>query len=151
MKMTASEKIARAFEIVGYLWLAPSIISLIYPFLLSIGLILSGSPAGIGLLLIPLVIFGFGVFLLMQYYRHSRGLLGEDMIIPLWAGTLVFNLLLFAPVAYGFFKLPKTPRHSSGEHNLFNFGWGLLAVWLAAAILMSLTALISRFRNQKYR
>jgi hypothetical protein len=151
MKMTASQKIARVFEIVGYLWLTPSIISLLYPVIFSIALVLSGNLAGIFISIIPLAIFGLGTVLLVQYYRHSRGLLAEDKIIPLWAGTLVFNLLISLLPAYGFYSTLRFRQHYHPNQDIFIFGWGLLIVWWAAAILMSITAIMSEIKNQKYR
>lgn len=155
MKMTASEKIARVFEIVGYLWLAPSIIGFGYSVLISVALMLGGSAAGFGLSLIPLAIFGAGVFLLAQYYRHSRGLLDDDLTIPLWAATLVFNFLLLVPFAYGFFVIFNPifnySTSLSGWQRIVAYGWGLATFWLAAAVLLSIAAIISELWNQKYR
>ncbi|HEX8247668.1 MAG TPA: hypothetical protein VF599_05835 [Pyrinomonadaceae bacterium] len=155
MKKTVSQKIARLFEIAGYLWLLPSVISLFYPVLFSIALVFSGGPDAVFLLLIPLAIFGAGVFLLVQYYRHSRGSLGDDFVIPLWAGTLVFNSLLLVPFAYGLFgifnAIDKLARPLDDWQQIAVFGWGLVTFWLAAAVLLSMTAIISELKNQKYR
>ena len=144
--MTVSEKIARVFEIVGYLWLPPSIVTLFLPLTISIVLIFGGKAAGVFLLLIPLAIFGAGVFLLLQYYRHSRGLLDDDLIIPLWAATLVFNLLLLVSSAYGFIFVSHPAFYYPGQR-FFIFTCRLLIFWLAAAVLLSIAALISKVKN----
>jgi branched-subunit amino acid transport protein AzlD len=150
MKKTASQKIAGVFEIAGYLWLTPSVISLLYPLLALIGCIVTASVTGVLFLAIPFLIFGAGVFLLVQYYRHSRGLLGEGKINALWVGTLVFNLLFLLPSAYGFYSIPKARYHNGGQE-IFIVVWSALILWWSAAVLMSITALMSRFRRQKYR
>lgn len=149
MKWTASEKIARVFEIVGYLWLTPSIISLFYPLIFLISSIFTGSAPGILFSAIPFVIFGFGVCFLVQYYCHSRGLLDANAILWLWVGTFVFNLLFLLPSLYGFYTIPEARgQHNSGQ-DIVIFVWGLLIFWWSMAVLLSITALASRFKNQK--
>ncbi|HEX8736446.1 MAG TPA: hypothetical protein VF721_14045, partial [Pyrinomonadaceae bacterium] len=83
--------------------------------------------------------------------RHSRGLLAEGKINALWIGTLVFNLLFLLPSVYGFYSIPKAGRFQSGFEDIFIIVWGVLILWWSAAILMSVTALMSRFKPQKYR
>lgn len=109
-------------------------------------LIYGGYAAGVFLLLIPLAIFGAGVFLLLQYYRHSRGLLDDDLIIPLWAATLVFNLLLLVPSAYGFVVVAHPAIYYPGQRFLI-FTYPLLVLWLAAAVLLPIAAIVSKGKN----
>jgi hypothetical protein len=139
------------FEIVGYLWLTPSVISLFYPLILLIGSLLSGSAPGILFSIIPFAIFGAGVFLLSQYYRHARGLLGEEKITALWIGTLVFNLLFLAPSLYGFYSMRAAGNMNRHGQEMVDVVWGLLIVWWSAAVLLSITGIMTRFKNQKYR
>ncbi|HEX8368668.1 MAG TPA: hypothetical protein VF604_09015 [Pyrinomonadaceae bacterium] len=152
MKMTASEKIAGVFEIAGYLWLLPSTISLLYPLIFFIGSLIGASVPSLLLSAIPFLLFGAGAFLPVQYYRHSRGLLGAEKITALRVGTLVFNLLFLLPSVYGFYSVSADRRHyQRSEQDIFIFAWGLLIVWWSAAVLLSITALMSQFKNQKYR
>ncbi|HLM03316.1 MAG TPA: hypothetical protein VK400_19845 [Pyrinomonadaceae bacterium] len=150
MQTTVSEKIARTFEIAGCLWLVPALISLIAPTLFSIAFVLGGNPLDAFFAAIPFLMFCAGLFLLVLYYRHSRGRLGEGKIIPLWTATFFFNLLFFLSSVYIFFSLPETPRPYSGGHRFFIFFFGLAILWQAAAVLLSVTALISEVKNQKY-
>jgi hypothetical protein len=148
MKMTVSEKIARVFEIAGYLWLLPSIVSLIYPVIISVVLILSGSPVGVWFGLIPLSIFGAGAVLQVGYFRHSRGLLGEGKIMALWLGTFAFNSLLLVPSAYIFYALSTALRsYNNGDREIFVLFCGVLVLWQSAAVLMSATAIMSEAGN----
>ena len=118
MNMTVSQKIARVFEIVGYFWLVPSAISLFLPLLYSIMFIVTGNAAGIVGLAIIMGIFGIGIFLLVKYYQHSRGLLDEEKILPLWFGTLIFNSILLSPVVYAFATTPMKGYSYSIEQNI---------------------------------
>lgn len=152
MQMTASEKIARVFEIAGYVWLVPSMISLFYPLMMLLGSLLALSVPGFLYSIIPFLIFSAGFFLLIKYQRHSRGLLAENRIIPLWAGTMLFNLLLLAPAAYGFLVTLHTAKRPLNEgQTVIFFVWGLLIFWQSAAVLLSITAIMSELKNQKYR
>jgi hypothetical protein len=94
---TQSQQIARGFEILGYVFLGPALISLIFPVIfflsgmanLKLEVILFG--------LVPIAIATPGMFLLVGYNRHSRGLLNEDHIGTLWFWTIIYNGLLALP------------------------------------------------------
>jgi hypothetical protein len=150
MKRTVSEKIALVFEIAGYLWLVPSLISLFYPLLLLLGSIFTLSALGIFISAIPFLIFGLGVFFLMQYYRHSRGLLGAKAIFALWVGTLAFNLLLLLPSVYVLHASQESGHYKNAEPDIFTLVWGVLILWWSAAVLLSVTAIIGELKAQKY-
>lgn len=117
MNKTASQIIARIFEIAGYLWLVPSLIMLFYALLVLIVCLFAFSPVGVLFSSIPFLLFGFGVFLLVKYRQHSRGLLDDEKILPLWFGTLIFNLLFLLPAIYFFNSIPA-PEYIYGERPL---------------------------------
>jgi hypothetical protein len=158
MNMTLSQKIARVFEIVGYLWLLPSIFMLFYALLVtlySIAFLANGSVAGfVGLLIgvISFALFGFGAFLLRKYYQHSRGRLDEEKILPLWFGTLIFNLLFLLPTIYFYFST-SVESYPYNDYQLMNFNQIMFLLplfWWTAAIFLSGIAIASEI-NQKYR
>jgi hypothetical protein len=158
MNKTFSQKIARIFEIVGYLWLIPSIYMLFFALVLmlySIAFLANGSVVGlVGILIgvIPFVIFGFGVFLLRKYYKHSRGLLDEEEILPLWFITLIFNLVFLLPAIY-FYSV--SPPVDFLDIDAAQYGTLLIGIltpfWWAAAVVLSGAAIVSEIKNQKYR
>lgn len=148
MNKTVSQTIARIFEIVGYLWLAPSIISLFIPVVYSIMFLFMGHAAGLAVLAVIAGIFGAGVFLLVGYYRHSRDYLGEDKILPLWFGTLLFNLIFLLSAVYTSSSLPE--RHvdySDGQQIFLIVFWYLPVCWWAVAVLLSGVAIASELSD----
>jgi hypothetical protein len=152
MKKTVSENIARVFEIAGYLWLVPSIVSLFLPLLYSIMFILSGFPEGIFAAAFIVGIFGAGVFLLQRYYLHSRGWLDEKKILPLWYATLAFNLTFLLPSIYFYYgALSLGYSYGSGDEIVMILLWHLPLFWWTTAVLLSIAAIISELKAQKYR
>lgn len=97
--MTSSQKIARAFEIAGYILLIPSGFATLCSTLL-----LAGAP------LLTFLIYGifiFGCVLLAGYVKHSRGTLNEKRVRSLWIWTVLFNAALSLPFffyAWHFFQ-----------------------------------------------
>jgi hypothetical protein len=159
MNKTVSQKIARVFEIAGYLWLLPSTVSLIFPVMFAIMAILAGNPSGLIALAVIFGIFGAGVFLLVNYYRHSRGWLDEEKILPLWFGTLVFNLIFLSPVIYFYWSMPS-PDYGYHDSQIVTYNssqiiillmWLLPPFWWTTAALLSGVAIVSEIWNQKYR
>jgi len=138
------------FEIVGYLWLLPSIICLTPLVVFSLAFIFTGNLSGIFALAIILGIFGTGLFLLTKYYQHSRGMLDEEKILPLWFGTLVFNLIFLLPAIY-FLASSPMPHYSYNDGQILAF---LIYVvppfWWATAVILSGAAIISELIDQKY-
>jgi hypothetical protein len=151
MKMTTSGKIARVFEIAGYIWLLPSVISLGLLVIYSIALTLAGHPVGIFVLAIIAGIFSAGVFLLRRYYAHSRGFLDEKKILPLWYATLAFNLMFLLPSIYFQYSTGALDySYDNGEIVTILIGYSPL-FWWATAVMLSVAAIISELKNQKYR
>lgn len=151
MNMTFSQIIARIFEIAGYLWLVPSAICLFVPLLYSIMFIATGNAAGIVGLAIITGIFGIGVFLLVKYHQHSRGYLDDDKILPLWFGTLIFNSIFLLPVIYAYFSNPYRNYSSNAAQDIMTLIWYLPPLWWATAVLLSVAAIVSELKPQKYR
>lgn len=148
---TFSQKVARIFEIVGYVMLLPAVISLIYPLMALVASIADFRPEVVLFGSIPLILFGLGVVLLVGYIKHSRGSLDERKIVPLWGGTFFFNCLFLIPAVYSILTLTDRSGIKYQELSnpfaligLFVFFWWLCAVFLSAV------AAISEIRNQKY-
>lgn len=94
MEKTYSQKIARVFEIICYVLLAPTILSLIYPVFFIIGGALEGNAAMVFIGFIPFLIVAPGIALLVGYFKHSRGRLKEKNIPALWLETAIYNFIL---------------------------------------------------------
>jgi hypothetical protein len=149
---TFSQKVARIFEIVGYVMLLPSIISLIYPLLMLLASIASLRFELFLYCSIPFILFGIGTTLLVGYFKHSRGILDERKIIPLWGGTFFFNCLFLVPTFYFSFGWLTNVRDFQTEQFSNPFVLVYLAVffWWFCAVFLSVVAAVSVFRNQKY-
>lgn len=153
MEKTTSQKIAGAFEIVGYLWLLPSLISLFYPLLILIVSVFTLQPVGIIFGLLSLLPFSLGMWLLVGYNRHSRGLMKErKKIFRLWYATMAFNWLFLAPAAYFYFQALFSEDGFRARDVVAVVVYSLLIFWWAAAIILSAVAVVSENRAaQKYR
>lgn len=152
MKKSFSQKVARVFEIIGYLWLVPGILGLIFPLLGLIGSLMSLTFSSFLILMLPFLAFGLGVKLLVGYYRHSRGTLDEEKIRPLWIGTFLFNLVPFVPSFYLFCEsyLKRQNRtYPQVDDSPFVF-FGLLISWWGIAVLLSICAYFKEAASQKY-
>lgn len=153
-RKTFSQKAARVFEVAGYLLLVPAILSLIFPFLFAVGSLVSLQIHVFIMCLIPFFIFGLGIILLGGYIKHSRGTLDEDKIIPLWGGTLVYNVLPLLPVFYQIFMKSDEFHHFSYQQLLSPFALFCisLALWWIVAVSLSIGAIFSELtENQHYR
>ena len=151
MKKTVSEKIAGLFAIVGFMLLIPSALSMFFPVMFLIVSVTQPNLYAFLLGLIPLLIFGLGVVLLVKYYKHSRGLLDEDKILPMWFGSLAYNLMFLAPTAYFYIKTAgeNYSRQSPDNGGLLIFG--LAVTWWMLAVFLSVTAIVSELKTtQKY-
>ena len=136
-----SQKVARVFEVVGYLLLVPAILGLFYSLIL------------VFLGLIVFLIFCLGIILLIGYFKHSRGTLSEEKVLPLWFGTFFYNAL---PLLLTFYQI----LISTNDYQNFNFQewlspFGLfcifLVLWWAVAVALSIGAIYSELtENQKY-
>ena len=153
-RKTFSQKAARVFEVAGYLLLVPAILSLIYPFIMVIASLVSLQIQIFVMSLIPFFIFGLGSILLGGYIKHSRGTLDEDKIIPLWGGTLVYNVLPLLPVFYQIFMKSDEFHNYSFQQLLSPYALFciFLALWWIVAVSLSIGAIFSELtENQQYR
>lgn len=100
MEKTYSQKIAGVFEIICYVLLVPTFLSLIYPIFFIIGGAFAGSAKMVSLGFIPFLIVAPGLVLLVGYFKHARGRLDEKYSSALWLTTAVYNFLLFLPWLY---------------------------------------------------
>ncbi len=124
MERTYSQKVARAFEIADYVLLIP---------------------AGFGAFLATLVFSGFtllvygffivGVVLLVGYYKHSRGKLGEDHFSALWIATAVYNSILLLPCLYWASIMLQEGIFRSGEFMPFLMALSVVGGYLTAVLL----------------
>jgi hypothetical protein len=151
MKKTVSEKIAGLFAVVGFMLLIPSALSMIFPAMFLIVSVTQPNVYAFLFGLIPLLLFGSGVVLLVKYYKHSRGLLDEDKILPMWFGSLAYNLMFLLPTAYFCIKTAGENDDRQSPDNTGLLICGLIVTWWITAVLLSVAAIISELKtNQKY-
>lgn len=130
MLMDYSQKVARFFEISGYLLMAPALIALFY----SLALVLTGllnSLLVFLLSLIPFLIFTLGITLFIGCFKHSRGNLERGKILPLWITTVVFNLIPLILTCIATYHKNSSQAQSypqNDEPNIFLLG--ILVFWL---------------------
>lgn len=152
MEKTYSQKVARVFEIICYVLLAPTFLSLIYPVVFIIGGMLEGSVKMVSLGFIPFLIVVPGMILLVGYFKHSRGRLDEKYSSVLWLTTAVYNFLLFLPWLYYCSVLLQESNfrgyYGNGALLSFLFTLGMVFGYIAA-ITFSLKA-FSFEKRRKY-
>ena len=129
-KKSLSEKIARVFEIVGYVLLIPAIPLVVL------------SAVFIFPLLISLPAFGIGLTLLVGYVKHSRGTLDEGKILPLWMVPFLYNVLPLMFIGFRFYGAHQN-KIGLDDFNIFSL---LLVFWLIAAVCLSLTAIYDEIK-----
>jgi hypothetical protein len=133
MERTYSQNIARAFETADYILLLPAII----------GTVLATLIPSI-LTLLVYVLFIAGVFLLVGYYKHSRGYLSESSSSALWIGSAVYNGVLLLPWLYYVSTVLQSgivENEYSGGGSIILFFFTLLVVFgYFAAVILSLKA-----------
>ena len=83
--MSFSQKVARFFEITDYLLLVPAIFGLMF------SLLLIGSAPWFTLIIAAS--FAAGCYLLIGFFRHSRGRLSDSKVSRLWLATIVYNMI----------------------------------------------------------
>lgn len=127
-KKSLSEKIARVFEVVGYILLLPASLAVLVSAMFIFPLIIS----------VPL--FGIGLTLLVGYAKHSRGNLDEGKILPLWIATFLFNFLPLLVPAYQYYS------NADGRFESVGLFSGLLIFWWIIACCLSLTAIYEEFK-----
>jgi hypothetical protein len=148
---TLSEKIARVFEIVSYLMLIPTFLILIFLFVMFFLSLANFSILGF-LCLIPITFAGLGIYLLVGYFKHSRGRLDGEKIFLLWGSTFLYNLIICVPGIYfyycEFFRNPIYYGRGPGS-TPFIFFTAIVGWWVIAMILSASAAISELFANQK--
>ncbi len=134
--MNYSQKVARFFEICGYILLF-SVLVVILCFALSVVYLLLFLPF---LLLIFIPIFAAGFVLFIGCFEHSRGNLDEGKILHLWVWKIIFNLLPLIVTVY-LIQPAKNPqiRQKTSEPDIFvyfcflywflNISLAISAIW----------------------
>lgn len=132
---TVSQKIARAFEIVDYILLIPSVGGL----LLGLAMLGGGGRGNEGLMVAFTIVAAFviGVTLLVGYFKHSRGTLSAGGTRALWIGTIFYNGIFLTPSLY--FLFVGTTENDINEIIASPFGW--LMIWWTTAISGAIIAL----------
>ncbi len=155
--MTDSKSIAKVFTIFGYVFLIPASFLILVPTYLFFMFVSTSDFKAAIVALLGIAAYMFGVLLFVGYRKHSKGNLEERKIIPLWLGTLVFNISLILPLIYLVFQEFPLTKIWQTEVKIRSFGivgavfTGIL-IWQSAAIWLSIQALIYEARNdQKYR
>lgn len=158
LEKTFSQKAARVFEIVGYLLLLPGTLWLLVSFMLVLMVIvdfrLEYIPYQILILLgtlTPSIIYSLGILLLTGYFKHSRGTLGENKIIPLWLGTFFYNLPPLLAVIYQIIIMPKDYQNIDFQEFLSPYTLLSLSLvfWWIIAVLISVGAIYSELNKYK--
>ena len=144
-KKSLSEKIARVFEIVNYLFIIPAVLLLgLSLIIFLIGLFTLNLVTSL-YCLVSILVFGLGITLFVGYVKHSRGNMVESKIIPLWMGTFLYNVLPLMYVCFKFFAdyREKIVLGDLGEFTMF------LILWWIMACCLSLTAIYDEFIENK--
>lgn len=127
--MTFSQSLARVFEIVDYVLLAPAFCGLM------LSLMVVGTAPWFTLIIAGW--FTLGCLLLRGFFRHSRGRLSSDQVTLLWLATIGYNMIdLFVTWTIASYSYNST---------FYYLGlWPLLVVIFSGMALMS-----ERRRNQQ--
>ena len=127
---TATQKVARLFEVVDYLLIIPSTLAFLYGMFAA----LAGARSGRREILVwaggLMLAYTLGCYLFLGFFRHARGRQVWGGPVALWGLTALFNLSPFLACAYAF-------RDSS----FANAGLGLLSVWYGLVVVLSLWSL----------
>lgn len=143
---TYPQKVARVFEIVGYVLLLPAILGALF----ALGVIPERPLTGA--LLLAVLLAGF--VLLVGYKLHARGLLDDKYVPALWIATVILNSFLLLPCLYSASKMLQTNgfRDFNGEISGFKAVYFVVVVALVfgylAIVLFSLQA-FSREERKK--
>ena len=128
---TASQNIARLFELTGYLITIPAL-----P-LLTVGICLSFSGGAVLVGAVAALMIGPGLLLQLGYRDHARGLLTQRARLRLWLLTVLYNaglITLLALFGVEFWRPPLTP-------------FTALVCWQIAAIALALVAAALDWRD----
>lgn len=159
LEKTFSQKAARVFEIIGYLLIVPATLLWLLSFLLVLGMLNSlrlenfhhQTFDNLLPLLIPSIIYSLGILLLVGYFKHSRGTLSENKIIPLWIGTLFYNLPPLLAVIYQIIIMPNNYHNIDFQELLSPYVLLSLSlvVWWVIAIVLSIGAIYNELTEYK--
>ena len=139
--MNYSQKAARVFEIVDYILLLPAGFGVLVA-----SLFVFAAPA---FALMIWTIAGFGIWLLVGYFKHSRGRLSERKVSLLWLGTICYNSIPLLWVGFYVWKyIDWSIVRSLRDGNLGGgWFWLTLAVWWATAVFVPANALYKNYRQ----
>jgi hypothetical protein len=162
---TYSQKLARFFEIFGYLLILPAFVGVLLSFLLIDGVGYSLEPNApkperlFGLPILAILVFLLGTILLVGYFLHSHNKLNKALVILMWIGTSVFNLPFFAIVIYSMrINLTEIFVNQSEISSMLDFSSIysiaftliklIVCAYYIAAFILPITAIISNIKNQ---
>lgn len=141
-KKSLSEKIAKVFEVVNYIFIVPAILILFILLLIFLCGLFSLQWLSCIYALIFFFIIGIGVILFVGYIKHSRGTLDESKILPLWMVTFLYNVLPLMFIGFRFYGDYQN-KISLEDFNVFPL---LLVFWWLAAVCLSLTAIYDELK-----
>ncbi|MGC2237070.1 MAG: hypothetical protein WA584_12965 [Pyrinomonadaceae bacterium] len=142
--MNYSQKIARAFEIAGYLLLIPAGFGVF-----AASMLIKDAPWFTFLIY---AIFLFGFVLLVGYFKHSRGRLEEKRVRALWIASAVYNGVLLLPVlGIALITVKDFLNGYASYDNWTSIGFVLAVIsGYATTIVLSIKAYQFEKNNQKY-
>jgi hypothetical protein len=149
-RKTFSQKVALIFEIATFIKFILALTTVI----LSIALAIAVNPIVLAYVFFPfliaLLIVVVSLIFLVKYFRHARGMLDDEKIIPLWSGTFLYNLLLLIPIFnfyyHHYFTFTGFDYGPLSENRVFLF-LTVFQAWLAVAMVLSVCALVSEIKN----
>ena len=158
MKITHSQSVALFIGIVDCLFMIPLIPAAILFFL---GFLYLGSFAVFMLFtreyIFGVVFFafcfllmsfaGFGLHLMIGYFKHYKGYLTAKEVDRLWIKTIIYNSILFFPAFYINLQCNFTERYMGGIYDRMFYDYTklplLLNFWWFIAIISAFSALAS--------
>jgi hypothetical protein len=156
MEKTYSQKYARIMEIGSSIMMIPAAFGVFmtgFLWLMMIGSALDGrgNLPNLSFPLIPTAAIIWGIWLLVYYFKHSRGKLAEERIKNMWISTLVFNVLLSFGSIYSFSGLFISLRFQSADEMVMLLLSFFLAIWHITSITLAIKALNSLKRTDNAR
>ena len=114
MSKTASQKVAFGLEILGYILLAPA------------SLLVLSSLFILPFFLITVLIYCFGLLLLVGYHNHQRGRISRQAALLLWIGTTLFNGV---PLVWLLYLISQTKLISDNDATGLIFLYNIIAAY----------------------
>ena len=158
MEKTYSQKVARAFEIVDYILVVPSVAGALLTILVFFEglseMFTRSKIGGLILVLFSLCILPmcfFGCRLMLGYFRHSRGILDDKFVPGLWIKTAVYNAFFLFPTLFlVLLKFISEPKDFILYLDSVPLPVHWLVAWWAVAIVFSLSALKNVRANSEH-